>query len=291
MSERLHVEEPEQLLSFLRSRLEGWTVRTLKKRLRFGCILVNGERATRHDHALVAGDQVEVAPMGGGATGSAVIRANSAFTIIYADDDLIVIDKPAGLLSVSTDVEQTRTALALLKESLSTLRHSMLLWPVHRLDRETSGVLIFAKSREMRDQMQANWKQAKKLYLAVVEGYPEPADDVIDQPLFEDRHLNVRVGTGDNCLDAVTRYRTRERRKGRTLLEVKIDTGRRHQIRAHLAWLGNPVVGDRRYGIKGKRLGLHAVELSVPNPKTGEIMTFNAQPPRPFTALLSGDKD
>ena len=286
MTERLDVDAPAKLLAFLRSRLEGWRVKTLKGRLRRGCVLVNSETVTRPDHPLAAGDRVEV-----GSRDSGVERARShpAFTTLHVDADLIAIDKPSGLLSVSTDRQRSRTALALLRESLPPPGRPAPLWPVHRLDRETSGVLLFARSLDARDALQSAWTDAQKRYLAIVETHPEPAEGTIDQPLWEDRNLNVRVGQRPGAKDAQTRYRTRERGRRRALLEVELVTGRRHQIRAHLAWLGCPIVGDRRYGSPAPRMGLHARQLRVVHPRTGVELRLEAPPPRAFSALLDGE--
>ena len=286
MTERLDVDAPALLMTFLRDRLDGWRVKTLKERLRLGCVLVNGEKATRHDHPLEAGDCVEVT---GREAGMAPPRNHPAFTTLFADDDLIAIDKPAGLLSVSTDRQRTRTALALVRESLFRSGRRVRLWPVHRLDRETSGVLLFARSREVREEVQSTWSEVEKIYLAIVDGHPQPAQGVIDQALWEDRSLTVRVGRRPGAKDARTRYSTNKRGPRRALLEVELVTGRRHQIRAHLAWLGHPVVGDRRYGNGGPRMGLHALRLRVTHPRGGSRLVFEAPPPRAFSSLLAGD--
>ena len=157
---------------------------------------------------------------------------------------------------------------------------------MHRLDRETSGILLFARSRAVQDEVQAAWKSVSKTYLAIVEGHPEPAEGVVDQPLWEDRSLSVRVGSRADSRDARTRYSTLEAGRSRTLLEVQLDTGRRHQIRVHLAWLGHPVVGDERYGGPGPRLGLHALRLGLTHPGDGRTLTLVAPPPESFSALL-----
>ena len=137
-------------------------------------------------------------------------------------------------------------------------------------------MLLLATSREVQKAVQDRWGEARKRYLALVEGRPVPADGVVDQPLFEDKRLNVRVGEHPEARSARTRYFTRQELGRRTLLEVELDTGRRHQIRAHLAWLGHPVVGDSRYGTKGPRLGLHALSLSVMHPHDGRELTLRS---------------
>ena len=231
------------------------------------------------------GDRVEV---GRRDDGTAQTPTHPAFTTLHADADLIAIDKPAGLLSVSTDRQRPRTALALLRDALSLPGRPARLWPVHRLDRETSGVLLFARSHDMLERLQTSWTGAEKIYLAIVDGCPEPGDGTIDQPLWEDRSLNVHVGRRPGARDACTRYRTRKRGRQRTLLEIELVTGRRHQIRSHLSWLGHPVVGDRRYGTAGPRLGLHARLLSFIHPRSGSRLVIEAPSPRPFLALLDG---
>lgn len=280
MTEHLRADEPERLISFLRRRLPGWKKKTLERRLLGGGVSVNGETVTRND-LLEAGDEVVVA-----GEEDAPSPLPRGLRVLYADAALIAVDKPAGLLTVATDRQSERTALALVREHLSRPGQPAGLWPVHRLDRETSGVLLFAKSREAQKLVQERWTEARKRYLAVVEGRPMPPDGVVDQPLFEDKRLNVRVGEHPEALSARTRYSTRQALGRRTLLDVELDTGRRHQIRAHLAWLGHPIVGDARYGTKGSRLGLHALSLSVKHPDDSRELLLEAPPPRAFNALL-----
>ena len=285
MSERLTVDQPGALFEFLAGALSGWHRNTLRERLRAGCVRVNGEAVTRRDHPLAQGDSVEVLAQG---DGQRQPEGPLGLTTLHVDEDLIAIDKPEGLLSVSTARQRERTALALVRDSLSRPGKPARLWPVHRLDRETSGVLLFARSREVCEALRADWIQASKLYLAIVEGQPRPAQGLIDEPLWEDRDLNVHVGRGPGAREARTGYRTLETAPGRALLEVELGTGRRHQIRAHLAWLGNPVVGDARYGTRGPRMGLHAWRLRVPHPRDGSWLELEAEVPRAFSALLRG---
>lgn len=278
MSERLTVTEPAELFEFLAASLGGWSRNTIRQRLRNGCVLVNGDRLSRSDHPLSAGDSVEVVALGEG-LGRV---AGGAPAVLFEDSHLIAIDKPPGLLSVSTDREKERTALSIVRESLSRPGHPARLWPVHRLDRETSGVLLLARSRDVCEEVRAEWSQAQKTYLAIVEGRPEPASGTIDQPLHEDRSLGVHVSRRPGAKDARTHYRTLEASRHQSLLEVTLDTGRRHQIRAHLAWLGHPVVGDDRYGTPAARLGLHALRLELDHPRSRAALTLEAPRPRGF---------
>ena len=265
MGERLLVDEPVRLLDFLRRRLPDWKRKTLEQRLRAGCVRVNGATVSRND-ALAPGDEVLVV---GQEEGDGPVPDPSGLALLFADEDLIAVDKPAGLLSVSRDQRSERTALALVRASLSRPGRAARLWPVHRLDRETSGVLLFARSSRARDAVQDSWAEVHKLYLAIVEGRPDPPSGVIDQPLWEDENLNVRVGHRPGAKAARTRYSSLRTLGNRTRLEVVLDSGRRHQIRAHLSWLGHPIVGDPRYGAAGSRMGLHALRLVVPHPSDG----------------------
>jgi 23S rRNA pseudouridine1911/1915/1917 synthase len=281
MSERLQVGESVPLLPFLLDRLDGWARSTLKERLRAGCVEVNGRPVHRHDHRLCAGDRVDVVAAN---AGSGPRRRQSGLEPFHLDDDLVAIDKPAGLLSVSTDHERTRTALSMIRESLSRPGRPARLWPIHRLDRETSGVLLFARSKRVCDAVQSRWTEAEKVYLAVVDGEPEPASGVVDQPLWEDRNLRVHVGRRDGAKEARTAYTTLWSDRGRSLLEVRLDTGRRHQIRAHLASIGHPILGDARYGPPGPRLLLHALRLTICHPHQEGRLEFESAPPAAFSA-------
>jgi len=158
---------------------------------------------------------------------------------------------------------------------------------VHRIDRETSGVLLFATSREMREAVMKEWKAAEKTYLAIVEGCPKPASGTIDQPLRLDPAIyQMHVGPHPDAKRAVTHFTTERNVGRRTLLSVVLETGRQHQIRAHLTWLGHPVVGDQRYGTAGARMGLHALRLSITKPGTNKPLVFETPAPADFLALL-----
>ncbi|MBK7643365.1 MAG: RluA family pseudouridine synthase [Planctomycetes bacterium] len=281
--EELTVDEPGRLLDFLRASLTGWKRKTLEQRVREGCVEVNGAVVVRPHHVLGAGDRVCVGAAG---TGVPPLAAPEGCTILHHDEWLVAIDKPAGLLSVPLDGRRGRSALGLVRDALSRPGRPARLWPVHRLDREASGVLLFARTSEARDALQESWTQAHKLYLALVEGRPIPPHGVIETPLWEDAGLNVHAGKHADAKSARTRYRTLENVGERSLLEVELDTGRRHQIRVHLASIGHPIVGDPRYGTRAGRMGLHAQRLRVEHPGRSEPIQFEAPVPAALRALL-----
>lgn len=283
MSDSLHVKEAGSLLGFLNLELKGWARNKIKQRLQTGCIRVNGITVTQHNHALNVGDLVEV-----GASGKPANSAPSQLEIIYSDRDLVAINKPAGLLSVGTTKETQQHALAILRKQLSRKSQEVKLWPVHRIDRETSGVLLFATSREMREAVMAKWDKAEKTYLAIVDGNPNPSEGSINQPLrLDETEYRVHVGDHPDAKPALTHYKTLKVSSARSLLEVQIDTGRQHQIRAHLAWLNYPVVGDPRYGTAGTRMGLHALRLKVTKPNSNKELLIETPAPIDFMRLLN----
>jgi 23S rRNA pseudouridine1911/1915/1917 synthase len=283
MSEKLHVKETTGLLTFLSAQLQGWARSKIKQRLKDGCISVNGVSITQHDYALNAGDVVEV-----GATAKVANSSPSQLDILYSDRDLIAINKPAGLLSVGTAKETQQHALAILRNQLSRRSQAVKLWPVNRIDRDTSGVLLFATSREIREAVMAKWDQAEKNYLAIVVGCPNPAQGTINQPLrLDEVEYRMHVGEHPDAKSAITHFKTERTTTERSLLQVQLETGRQHQIRAHLAWLGYPVVGDTRYGTAGARMGLHALRLKIISPKTGKELIFETPAPADFFALMN----
>jgi 23S rRNA pseudouridine1911/1915/1917 synthase len=288
MSEKLQAKEAAGLLAFVSEQLKDWSRNTIKQRLKTGCISVNGQPITQYDHELKAGDHVEV-----GASPKRVNSTADPLQILYKDRDLIAINKPAGLLSVASKQEKQHHALAILRNQLSSRSLSIKLWPVHRIDRDTSGVLLFATSLKMREAVMADWDNAQKTYLAIVEGCPNPDQGTINQPLRLDEKLyQMHVGPHPDAKSAITHFTTERcvdiKGGKRALLKVHLDTGRQHQIRAHVAWLGHPIIGDPRYGTEGKRMGLHALHLSITHPQTHQRLTFETPAPADFTVLLKG---
>jgi len=293
MAQQYKVTKRGKLLPFLFEILainEGWSKKTVKQRLQGGTVFVNSQVQTKHDFFLTEGDvvQVGVAQRTGHHTDTRAIKLE----IIHQDKDLIAINKPAGLLSVGTSKENKNHALALLRTQLTRGGKSnnggkVNLWPVHRLDRDTSGILLFATSKEVREAVMDKWATTEKTYLAVVEGTPKVEADTITQPLrLDEKEYRMHVGSHKFAKPAITQYEVKESTDTRSLLEVRIETGRQHQIRAHMAWMGNSIVGDERYGIKGGRMGLHAMRLVFVHPVSDKSIVLEVEPPREYYGLL-----
>jgi RluA family pseudouridine synthase len=217
--------------------------------------------------------------------------------ILYEDKDILVVDKPAGLLSVATATNKTKTAYYFLtdyvRKGYSKSRNR--LFTVHRLDQWTSGVLVFAKSEEIKLRLQAQWKETEKKYLAVVHGRLAQKEGIISSYLAENKAFVV-YSTPDPAKGKLSRtaYKVLKETGRFSLLEVGLLTGRKNQIRVHLADKGHPVVGDRKYGKTGdkfRRLALHSKSISFKHPATGRQLTFETKLPVYFRRLLADDPD
>jgi 23S rRNA pseudouridine1911/1915/1917 synthase len=284
MAEKLTVKQDDTLLKFLFATLNGWSKKKVKERLKSATVAVNGTVTTKHDFSLSANDIVEVGVV---AKRKTSLHAISTLEILYQDSDIIAINKPHGLLSVGTTKENKQHALALLRNQLSRGKKGLQIFPVHRLDRDTSGVLLFATSKEIREKIMEKWDDAQKVYLAIVEGRPKELKGIIDQPLrLDEKEYKMHVGQHKFAKHALTYYEVKEVEPKRSLLEVRLETGRQHQIRAHLSWLGHAVVGDERYGKKGDKLGLHARYLKIYHPVKKSFLSFEVDAPSEFYGLL-----
>ncbi len=212
--------------------------------------------------------------------------------ILYEDTDILVVDKPPGLLTIATDKEKSRTAYFILTDYVrkGCVKSRKRIFIVHRLDRDTSGILVFAKSEQAKFSLQSQWDATKKKYLAVVHGKCEKDSETITTYLVENKAHGV-YSTSDTTKGKLshTAYTVLKETPDFTLLEIDLLTGRKHQIRVHLADIGHPVVGDQKYG-KGnkthKRLALHATSITFRHPISGAQLTFETQTPPYFNRLL-----
>ncbi len=289
MSSARTVAEPAELLAYLFAAWPETKRKQVRTWLKLGSVMVNGRVVTQFDQKLKPGDTVSIRPKGHAAPETALI---AGVRIRHEDDDLLVIEKPAGLLSIATPTEDERTAYMILTDHVrrGSRQSRERVWIVHRLDRDTSGLMVVAKTEVAKHALQDNWDAVEKKYFAVVEGVPPEEKGVLDCYLDESDAFKVRVSKeGPEFRHAVTHYRIAKKGKDTTLLELTLETGRRHQIRVQLSNAGCPIVGDGRYGAATnpiRRIALHACRLRFPHPTTREEMRFESPLPGDLGRLV-----
>jgi 23S rRNA pseudouridine1911/1915/1917 synthase len=283
------VSKPSALLPYL---FENWPdakKKTVRDWLKFGSVAVNDKVITQFDHQLREGDTVTIRPKGMAAPET---KLAGGIRIRHEDADILVIEKPPGLLSIASASEEEKTVYAFLTHHVrgGNSRGRERVWVVHRLDRETSGVMIFAKNEAAKVALQNGWDAVEKKYLAVVEGAPSPDAGTFDSHLDEANPLKVYPAEeGPETRHAITRYRVTKKGKNTTLVELTLETGRRHQIRVQLTEAGCPIVGDKKYGAETnpiKRIALHATSLRFIHPTTGKATRFDSPLPGDLGRLV-----
>ena len=283
----LRVAEPSGLLSFLIQHLPGKGRNTVKSILAHKQVSVNGHIQTHFDFQLKPNDEVAI-------NRGMVLEPEhcKGFRILYEDTAVIVIDKDAGLLSMATNKENLLTAYSILSRRVKRKNPNERIFIVHRLDRDTSGVMMFAKSERVQSILQSDWNEnvSERTYLAVVEGNVSENTGKVRSFLKENKAM-VMYSTNDseNGLEAITHFKVLKRGNGFSLLEIELETGRKNQIRVHMKDIGHSVVGDEKYGSKQNpigRLGLHARVLAFRHPVSGKTERFETPIPAKFSSLF-----
>ncbi len=285
------VEKDETLLAYLLSKLPGKKRATLKAVLRDRQVSIEGNSVTQFDRILVPGQRVEVRW-----ERSTPQEQPHGLNIIFEDQDLIVIDKPSGLLTVATDKEKRKTAYAILSAYVKKENPDNKIFIIHRLDRETSGLLMFAKNLTIKHQIQETWDTTikKRTYIGVVEGQLEQAEGTITSWLTESKAFMVYSSQNQqHGQKAITHYKKIRENSAFSLLKINLETGRKHQIRVHMQDIKHSIIGDKKYG-SGinpiQRMGLHAQVLAFTHPKTGKLCSFETAIPKKFLNLFSQKK-
>ena len=287
---QFRVESGCELLNYLIGPPARLSRKHAKQLLRYGAVTVQHRPSIRHDTKLEPGDVVTIALAKPKRTPDAELDLHG-LKIVHLDEAVIVVEKPAGLLSMGTAREKERTAHRIVNDYLKALTKepSQQAFIVHRLDRETSGLMLFARNETIQSVFQQNWKDVTKKYLAVVEGTPSSAEGTLRDRLLEDKSLRVRrVDKGGEL--AITHYRVLRKHGKKSLLELELETGRKNQIRVQLAAMGRPIVGDRKYGATtdpARRLALHSCELNFRHPISGASMKFLSALPSRLSALTT----
>jgi 23S rRNA pseudouridine1911/1915/1917 synthase len=274
------------LLDEVRVLVPGASNRTLRQLIGHGRVRINGETVKIATRPVIPGDDLEIVDHGASRIPACGLK------IVFEDKDILLIEKPAGLLTVATEHEQERTAYAYLRRYVKERDPRQKLFIVHRLDKFASGVLVFAKSEPLQARMQALFSthNIERKYWAIVEGQVKQNRGVIRTCLAENRARRMHSTEDESAGKmAVTHYRVLRRFPHMTSLEVTLETGRKNQIRVHLAEMGHPIVGDRPYGSKVNpmgRLGLHAFLLGFRHPTLGTQVLHKTPIPPEFARYL-----
>lgn len=281
------VHEDCLLLEFLLSKYPKLSRNAVKSLLSGHYVSVDGAPVSQYNLQLTKEDTVIVSKM----RISKKTRAN--LPIIYEDDEIVAINKPSGVLSIASDCEKARTAYRMVNDYVQQKDKHNRIFVVHRLDEDTSGVLIFAKNPRIKDALQKNWNDIvrKRGYYAIVEGQMEKTQDTLVDYLKENS-LNLMYVTNDkkNGKKCITNYKVIKSNKNYSLLDVDIETGRKNQIRVQLGHRSHHVIGDDKYGEPSnplKRLGLHAYNLTLVHPITKKVLEFKAPIPSEFNKLFT----
>lgn len=285
-------KEEAGLMAFITEKMPQAKRNDIKKWLRYGHLMINGSVKTAFDSPVEPGSEVAL-----NITRPFPVFHHPRIELVYEDDDVLVINKGYGMLSVATNSKKKEeNAYEIMRSYVKTVDPRNKLWVVHRLDRHTTGLMMFAKSERANEVLRHNWNNIilQRLYVAVLEGYLEQDKGYVKSYLTENSQYVVYSTDvpGEGRL-AVTNYKVIARNNGYTLAHFSLDTGRKNQIRVHASDLGHPIAGDRKYGAKQSpinRLALHAQTLRFAHPVTKKDMNFETPVPNEFYRLVRGRK-
>lgn len=266
------------LFDYLRNNIDGKSKNNIKSLLKNEVVFVNGKIVTKYNYVLCDGDVVEINKK----------KANNNINIIYENNDIIVIDKPSKILTISNKNEKVNTLYRMVSDYLKKEHKKVFI--IHRLDFDTSGIIMFAKSQRVQKLYQDNWNDLAKIreYTAIVDGITANKGH-IESYLKQTKTLLVYSSKNKDGLFAITDYEKIGGNSKYSMLKILISTGRRNQIRCHMADIGHPILGDYRYKCKINpidRLCLHANRLEIINPITKELMVFNSNIPKEFNSII-----
>lgn len=279
---KLIVEKSSELLEYLYNNLD-MPKKRIKQYLTHGSIYVNNNRTTKYNYPLLPGMNIIIDTEN-------KTQKTLPFDVIYEDNHIIVVNKPSGLLTIATEKEKDKTLYHIVREYLVSKNKNARIFIIHRLDKDTSGIVIFAKDEKTKNRLQENWNEFVKLreYVAVVHGKLEKKQDKIVQKLKETKTNLVYVSKEDDAKEAITNYEVIKENESYSLLKVTIETGRKNQIRVAFSSKKHPIVGDKKYGDKDgeSRLMLHANRLKLYYPEIKKDILFETQTPNEFKKLI-----
>lgn len=292
---KIKVQQAGRLLDILFGELKGYHKTTIRNLLKSKMVWIQGKPVSQFNFEVQPGDVIEIK-----SRDTAKVHTRTfPFKIIFEDDAMLVVEKPAGLPAIATAKSREHSLYFQVHEylKLTSPKRQWQGFIVHRLDREVSGLMVFAKTALVKEALQRNWQHFEKYYLGSVEGKPKAAEDTLISYLHENHFLKVYSGPQNkNAKCAVTHYKMKKTNGRVSLLDIRLETGRKHQIRVQLSDIGCPIVGDEKYGAQTKmpktregewkRIALHAYQIVLTHPVTGKKMTFHSRPPQSIYDLV-----
>ena len=280
---KLIVEKEGELLDYLYKNID-MPKKRIKQYLTHGSIFVNNNRTTQYNYKLIPGMNIVIDTDNKN-------KKELPFNILFEDEHIIVVNKPSGLLTIATAKEKDKTLYHIVREYLVSKNRNARVFIVHRLDKDTSGIVVLAKDEKTKNKLQENWNEYVSLreYVAVVHGKLKKEEDRIVQRLKETKTNLVYVSRNDEGKEAITNYKVIKENDSYSELSIKIETGRKNQIRVAMATIGNPIVGDKKYGDpkdKESRLYLHANRLKMYYPEIKKDILFETPTPSEFKKLI-----
>lgn len=278
----IQVDKTAELLPFLIEKLPSKSRDNIKSLLRNKIVLVDGKTQSHAKFELHPGQQITIGKK------EEKLPTIPGISIRHEDEHIIVVEKPAGLLTISTENEKSKTLFRYLSQYVKIKEPNTKIFVVHRLDRETSGLLVFAKNEQAKFRLQKNWNDnvIERTYIAVVEGRLKDTKKTIESYLRESKALIVHSSQNETYgQKAITHYEVLEQRTNSALVKLNLETGRKNQIRVHMKDIGHPIFGDKKYGSKipmPGRIALHAKSLAFKHPVSNQTMSFDTKIPREF---------
>lgn len=281
---KLIVEKNGELLDYLYQKLD-MPKKRIKQYLIHGSIYVNNNKTTQYNYPLVSGMNIVIDT-------NTKEKKDLPFDILFEDSHIIVVNKPSGLLTIATEKEKERTLYHMVREYLVHQNPHSKVFIVHRLDKDTSGIVVFAKDEKTKNQLQENWNEFVSLreYTAVVHGTLKKKEDCIIQHLKETKTNLVYLSKDKDAKEAITNYQVIKENEKYSMVSIKIETGRKNQIRVAFSSMKNPIVGDKKYGEKSEkesRLYLHANRLKMYYPELKKELLFETPIPTEFKKIMN----
>ena len=283
---KLIVDKNSELLDYLYEKLD-MPKKRIKQYLTHGSIYVNNNKTTKYNYKLVSGMTINIDT-------ESKSKKTLPFNILFEDNHIIVVNKPSGLLTIATAKEKEKTLYHIVREYLVSKDKYAKVFVVHRLDKDTSGIVILAKDEKTKNKLQENWNEYVTLreYVAVVHGKLKKESDTIIEYLKETKTNLVYVSKDKEGKEAITNYKLIKENDLYSMVSINIETGRKNQIRVAFASINNPIVGDKKYGIKDNedRLYLHANRLKIYYPEIKKEILFETETPNEFKRIIKNNK-